>query len=77
MDTYSAGNFGATLRVHISICAIKGLNIIVVHKAPEVLESLSHFMVIWKTKNKTNERLDTKIIIAHIVEKYVWIKVLK
>lgn len=55
MDTYSAGNFGAALFVHMSICAIRSLNFIVVHKPPEVLESLSHYMVIWKTKNKAKQ----------------------
>lgn len=70
-----AGNFGAALLVHMSIYSIKGLGFIVVHKTPEVLESLSHYMVIWKkTKQKKS---DTIFIIAYIDEMHMWMKVLK
>lgn len=40
--TYFAGDFGATLVVGSSIHAVEGLSFIVVHKAPEVLESFGH-----------------------------------
>lgn len=53
-ETYLAGNFGAALLVHMSIYSIKGLGFIVVHKTPEVLESLSHYMVIWKKTKQKN-----------------------